>query len=328
MIREFTLGMAIIAIIGLSVALYCIRMPGKNWQGDIAPLDDSEQRLKTNLQQHVTALTAHYRNVLSGNIIPAQVYISLFWDEISLTPKLQEYQINGISYYNLYVELPGRDTNAGILVIGAHYDTVHGSPGADDNASGVAALLELSRMLANRPLARTVHLVAFINQEEPFFATRDMGSMVYMRALEARNIPISGMWSLEMLGYYSDTVGSQHYPQPMAWFYPDTGNFISFVSNIASRPLLHTTIAEFRHHAQIPSYGLSAPDVILPLGLSDHFSFWVGGYPALMITDTAMYRNPHYHTAQDTADTLDYTRMAKVVSALAKATPQVTAHLP
>lgn len=321
---EILIAAGLIAAAVAGCLYYCARMPGVNWQGP-APTPTAEQtRLAVNLERHVRALSETPRNQFGANtLIPTRVYLTSFWEELALPPQRQEYFVNGVPYYNVFVTLPGTAPNAPILVVGAHYDSVPGSPGADDNASGVAALLEITRLLAHKPLARAIHLVAFANEEKPFFATQDMGSMVYARSLRDKNIPVAGMWSLEMLGYYDDTPGSQAYPPPFQWFYPDTGNFIGFVANLDSRAFLHRSIETFREHAQIPSQGTAAPDFIPELGLSDHASFWYAGIPAIMITDTALFRNPNYHAETDTPDTLDYVKMARVVEALAKALPEV-----
>ena len=205
-----------------------------------------------------------------------------------------------------------------IILVGAHYDSVRGSPGANDNASGVAALLEIGRALKDAGLRRTVRLVAFVNEEPPFFFWGEMGSGVYARAARARG-DIRLMMSLEMLGAYSDEPGGQRYPPFLGWFYPDRANFIAFVSNLESRHVLRRTVEAFRSVSAFPSETLAAPGMVPGVSLSDQISFWREGYPAIMVTDTAYYRYPHYHTAQDTPDKIDYARMAQVVEGLAKA---------
>ncbi|MFT7461176.1 MAG: Zn-dependent M28 family amino/carboxypeptidase, partial [Planctomycetota bacterium] len=204
-------------------------------------------------------------------------------------------------------------------VVGAHYDTVLLSPGADDNASGVSALLEIARGLHGERLSKTVRFVAFANEEWPFFGREKMGSYVNAEHSRDRNERISGMISLEMLGYYSKESYSQAYPRPLNHFYPHQANFIAFVSNISSRKLLHETIGEFRRVSQFPSEGLIAPQFLVPdIKRSDHSSFWSYGYPAVMVTDTSNYRNRNYHTLRDRPDTLDYDSMARVVAGLQK----------
>jgi Zn-dependent M28 family amino/carboxypeptidase len=161
-----------------------------------------------------------------------------------------------------------------------------------------------------------VRFVAFVNEEPPFFTSGEMGSRVYARACRARNDDIVAMLSLETIGYYSDAPRSQAYPAPFGLLYPDTGNFVTFVANYRSRPLLHQVMSAFRANAQFPSEGAAAPEWIPGVGWSDHWSFWKEGYPGVMVTDTALFRYPHYHTSQDTPEKLDYPRMARVFSGL------------
>src|SRR6266545_2843962 len=203
-----------------------------------------------------------------------------------------------------------------IVVLGAHYDTAEDAPGADDNASGVAGVLVLARVFAHERQARTVRFVFFPNEEPPSFPTADMGSRHYATAARARNDQIVAMLSIESIGYYDTEKGSQRYPFPLNLAYPDVGDFIGFVSNLKSRSLLHRAIAAFRAHATLPTQGAAAPSWVPGVWWSDHWSFWREGYPAIMITDTAPYRNPFYHTPQDTPDKLDYDRMARVVHGL------------
>ena len=201
-------------------------------------------------------------------------------------------------------------------MVGAHYDSVAGAVGANDNGSGVAAALELARLLREAKPARTLCFVLFVNEEPPFDTTEAMGSRVYARRARERGENIVAMFSLETIGYYSDRPGSQRYPFPLGFFYPATGNFIAFVSNLGSRRLLHQAIAAFRRRAEFPSEAVAAPAFIPGVDWSDHRSFWEKGYPALMVTDTAPYRYPHYHTAQDTPDKVDYERAARMVTGL------------
>jgi Zn-dependent M28 family amino/carboxypeptidase len=203
-------------------------------------------------------------------------------------------------------------------VIGAHYDSVAGTAGANDNASGVAALLELGRLLKKTKPERTVRLVAFVNEEPPWFQTEEMGSLVYARRAKKRGERIVAMLALETIGCYSDLPKSQHYPAPFNMFYPDTGNFIAFVGNLRSRSLLRRAIGTFRATTPFPSEGVAAPESISGIGWSDHWSFWQEGYPALMVTDTAPFRYLHYHESEDTPEKLDYERMARVVTGLGR----------
>jgi Zn-dependent M28 family amino/carboxypeptidase len=196
---------------------------------------------------------------------------------------------------------------------------VRGSPGANDNGSGVAALLELGRRLKHAGLARTVKLVAFVNEEPPFFYWGEMGSRVYARAARARGDDIRVMFSLEMLGCFDDAPGSQSYPPMLGYFYPNAGNFIGFVSNLRSRRALRDMVEAFKAVSDFPAAWLASPAFVPGVSWSDQVSFWREGYRAVMITDTAFYRYAHYHIATDTPDRLDYARMARVVDGLGKA---------
>jgi Zn-dependent M28 family amino/carboxypeptidase len=215
------------------------------------------------------------------------------------------------------VSRPGRQAPNEIVVIGAHYDSVSGSPGANDNGSGVAALLELARLFAARDVGRSVRFVAFVNEEPPFFRTGDMGSEQYARAARLKGEDIRAMLALETIGYYDDAPGSQHYPPFFSLFFPDRGNFIGMVSNFGSRALLKRAVAAFRAASNFPLESVATFGWVPGVDWSDHASFWNEGYPAIMITDTALYRYPYYHSVQDTPDKVDYARLARVTEALA-----------
>ncbi len=231
----------------------------------------------------------------------------------------QIYDLGGVPTANLEIALRGRVKPHEIVLVGAHYDSVLGSPGADDNASGVAALLEMSRFFVDAEPGRTVRLVAFVNEEPPFFATPRMGSEVYARVARARGDDVRLMVSLETIGYYSEAPGSQRYPPPLGLLYPDRGNFLAMVSNLKSRRALHRMVEAFQAHSDFPVEWLTAPSLLPGVSWSDQRSFWRRGYPALMVTDTAFYRYPHYHSPQDTAERLDYEALARVTHGLARA---------
>ncbi|HVC10732.1 MAG TPA: M20/M25/M40 family metallo-hydrolase [Burkholderiales bacterium] len=229
----------------------------------------------------------------------------------------QSYRVHGVDCDNLEVAIPGDARHDEIILAGAHYDTVAGSPGADDNASGVAGLIEIARRLRERRPARTVKLVAFVNEEPPFFFFGEMGSKVYAEAARRRGDAIRVMLSLEMLGCYSDAPRSQDYPPLLRWFYPQRGDFIAFVSNLRSRRALREVVAAFRAQCDFPAEHLASPSFVPGVAWSDQLSFWRAGYPAVMVTDTAFYRYPYYHSAEDTPDRLRYPEMARVVEGLA-----------
>lgn len=222
---------------------------------------------------------------------------------------------------NLIAEVRGVTSPDQIVVIGAHYDSVHNrnvhSPGANDNASGVAAVLALSRMLSGSAPACTLRLVFFADEEPPYFWTDQMGSLIYARAAKARNDDIVAMLSIETIGSFSDAPGSQHYPPLIGMSYPDTANFVAFVGMADAEPLVSRCVTTFRSAGVIAAEGAALPTLVPRVGSSDHWSFWKQGYPALMVTDTAPYRYPHYHKPTDTPDKLNYAAMAKVVQGLA-----------
>lgn len=227
----------------------------------------------------------------------------------------QPYKANGNSYRNV-LALFGPATNERI-VIGAHYDVCQPYPGADDNASGVAGLIELAQVLSNTELPLQVELVAYTLEEPPIFRSEAMGSAVHANALKKQKIQVRAMFSLEMIGYFSDEPDSQKFPNPiLKLFYPSRGNFIAVVGNSGQLGLVRKVKRAMRSTALLPVHSINAPGWLPGIDFSDHLNYWRVGYPAVMITDTSFYRNQNYHTAQDTAEKLDYNRMAKVVEAV------------
>jgi Zn-dependent M28 family amino/carboxypeptidase len=275
--------------------------------------------IRNRLNHHVHLLSEEIgeRHIANPASIDRTVdYILQEFEKAGFNPKLHAYGRDGL-YHNVVAELAGGNKKDEIIIIGAHYDTVRLSPGADDNASGVAALLVIAGHLAGNRPEKTIRFIAFANEEQPFSESDDMGSRMYAREMRSRNENILVMFSLEMLGCYSDQAGSQNYPAPLNWFYPHTASFIAFIANISSRPLLLQAIRRFQRHSDFPVEGLAAPEIFLPdIRRSDHASFWDHGYKAVMITDTALYRNRNYHTAGDIARTLDYEKMATVIQGL------------
>lgn len=285
----------------------------------MSPARTDAPPLETALRRHVHALAAEIgeRNVLRPEALAAaEAYIARAWRAQGHAVGMQRYAAQGVDCANVELALEGASRPGEIIVVGAHYDSVEGSPGADDNASAVAVLLELGRMLAGRALARTVKLVAFVNEEPPFFYWGEMGSGVYARAARRRGDDIRLMCSLEMLGCYSDAPGSQGYPPLLRHFYPDRGNFIAFVSNLRSRRALGAAVRAFRAGTGFPCESAALPAWVPGVAWSDQLSFWRAGYRAIMITDTAFYRYPYYHTALDTPERLDYRRMAALAEGL------------
>ncbi len=247
-------------------------------------------------------------------------YISGQFASFGYKVSTQPFLFGGNTYRNCVAELSGSASPEKVLVVGAHYDTVSTTPGADDNASGVAGLLGLARSLAGRPLSKSVRFVAFALEEPPVYRTRNMGSYHYARSLCEKKERVEGMICLEMIGYFSDRPRSQHYPLPLFRLkYPSQGNFIAMVGSIRSRAFARMMASPFREAVDLPVVTLNAPPIVIGIDFSDHWSFGKFGYKALMVTDTAFYRNPHYHSSTDLPGTLDYERMAKVVEGLAAA---------
>jgi Zn-dependent M28 family amino/carboxypeptidase len=224
----------------------------------------------------------------------------------------QPFEVAGRTYRNVIAWF-GPDTQERI-VVGAHYDTAGPQPGADDNASGVAGLIELAYLLRQAPLSLGVELVAFTLEEQPHFRSGQMGSAVHAASLLQQDIPVRVMFSLEMIGYFTDAPHSQSFPLPfLAAFYPSQGNFIALVGNLSQGFVVRYLKKAMQSASPLPVYSINAPRFVPGIDFSDHRNYWQAGYKAVMVTDTAFYRNPHYHTLQDTADRLDYERMTIVV---------------
>lgn len=278
--------------------------------------------VEQNLRAHVTKLAGEIgeRNIWRPRALRgAADYIRATWQAQGYRVAAHEYRLDNQSWANLEIARPGNSRPAEIVVIGAHYDTVPGSPGANDNGSGVAALLEIARCFAARRPDRSVRFVAFVNEEPPFFRTGRMGSRIYAGAARERGEDIRAMLSLETIGYYSDEPGSQSYPPLFGLFYPgypERGNFVAFVSNLRSRALLEKTATAFHAATDFPAAGIATFAFVPGVDWSDHGSFWRHGYPALMVTDTALYRYPHYHSSEDTPDKVNYGALARVTQGL------------
>jgi Zn-dependent M28 family amino/carboxypeptidase len=294
-------------------------MPGKNIS-KAAPLSPDEVTLREELRADVQKLAGEIgeRNMWHyPQLSAAADFIENSFSRAGLRPRRDSYELRGQVCHNIEVEIPG--IRPELLLIGAHYDSVFGSPGANDNGSGVTATLALARRFANRKTQHTMRFVAFVNEEPPYFLSGEMGSFVYASRCKARGDKISAMISLETIGYFSDAPNSQTYPsRVLGAFYPKVGNFIGFVSNVRSRTLLRRVVSLFRKHAKIPSEGAALPSFIPGVSWSDQWSFWRNGYPAIMVTDTAPFRYPYYHSASDTPDKLDYDRFTLVVSGMEK----------
>jgi hypothetical protein len=309
---------AVAAILAL-LWWFGIKMPGKNIS-KTAPLSPDEVTLREELRSDVQKLAGEIgeRNMWHyPQLNAAADFIENSFLRAGLRPRRDTYEIRGQACHNIETEISG--VSPEIILIGAHYDSVSGSPGANDNGSGVAAMLALARRFAGKTGKHTLRFVAFVNEEPPYFLSDEMGSFIYAGRCKARGDKIPVMISLETIGYFSDAPNSQSYPSAgLGIFYPKVGNFIGFVGNVRSRSLLRRVIAAFRKYAKIPSEGAALPSFIPGVSWSDQRSFWRHGYPGIMVTDTAPFRYPYYHSADDTPDKLDYDRFALVVSAMEK----------
>jgi Zn-dependent M28 family amino/carboxypeptidase len=296
---------------------YMVKVPGDSYSSALKPLNAEEQIMAEQLRRHIAGIASREHNVFKAAELEASAqYIEKALAALGYVVAAQRFVSGQAEVRNIEVEIKGGSRASEIVIVGAHYDSVAGAVGANDNGSGVAAALELARMFRGTQSSRTLRFVAFVNEEPPFYRGDEMGSRYYAQRSKERGENIVAMFSLETIGYYSERPGSQHYPFPLNFFYPSTGNFIAFVSNLSSRALLHEAIASFRRHAEFPSEAAAAPAFLPGVDWSDHWSFWKEGYPALMVTDTALYRYPYYHTMQDTPDRVDYERLARVVTGL------------
>jgi len=298
---------------------FCVNMPGESISTGLSPLTNEQRELSYRLEQHVMKLAGEIGERNDSNPIAynnAADFIAETLQESGLVPYEEELG-DKLQYRNIIAEHYGITHPEELIIVGAHYDTVWLSSGADDNASGVAVMLEIARQLKTKQLARTIRFVAFANEEYPHFLTDNMGSLFHAKRSYEREDKIIAMLSLEMLGYFSDEVDSQTYPSPLSWFYPNKANFIAFVSDFSSRHLLKKSIGIFRKSMSFPSEGLTAPVALIPdVRRSDQAAFWRYNYPAFMVTDTAAYRYNAYHNAKDAPDRLDYGAMTRVTTGL------------
>lgn len=312
------IAIAVVAVLAL-LWWIGIRMPQKN-PSVAAALSASDIILRDELKADVQHLA---RDIGERNLSrypqlnAAADFIEKSFRDAGLQPRRDSYEIRGLACHNIEVEIRGASPE--IVLVGAHYDSVFGSPGANDNGTGAVTLLALARRFAGKETNHTLRFVAFVNEEPPNFQTPQMGSFVYAGRCKSRGDRIVAMISLETIGYFSDAPRSQTYPvAALGAFYPKVGNFIGIVGNVPSRWLVRRAIAEFRRDGKIPAEGAALPAFVAGVGWSDQWSFWENGYPGIMITDTAPFRYPYYHEATDMPDKLDYDRFALVVSSSEK----------
>ena len=280
--------------------------------------DDTARVSPARLEAHVRALSEDLSPrdfTRPDNLDRAAAYIREQFAQATQDVSEEPFQVHSSTYRNVIASF-GPDTQERI-VVGAHYDAAGPFPAADDNASGVAGLLELARLLGTTSLPMRVDIVAYPLEEPPFFRTPHMGSSVHAKSLRRQGVQVRAMLSVEMIGYFVDTPGSQRLPLGiLRLFYPSEGNFIAVVGKLGQGSVVRRVKRAMRGASPLPVYSINAPRWIPGVDFSDHASYWDEGYPAVMITDTAFYRNPYYHTARDTPETLDYSSMAMVVQGI------------
>jgi hypothetical protein len=297
-------------------AWYSLAVPGRPHEGPLPSLTAEEQRVAGALEQHVTAIASVPHNVDHYDALERSAqYIEETLRSFGYVTTPQVFSSAGRAVRNIEATRDparaGGDTST--LVLGAHYDSFGDAPGANDNGTGTALVLELAHLLRDwQPKKARVRYVLFVNEEPPHYRTEDMGSLHYARLLAERRERVQGMISFETLGAFSDLEGTQHYPPPFGLIFPTTANFVALVALPASRSFLHTVMSSFRRHAAFPTIGGVAPDLVPGIGWSDHWAFVRHGFPAMMVTDTALFRYAHYHLPSDTPDKIDYGRLARI----------------
>jgi Zn-dependent M28 family amino/carboxypeptidase len=320
LLKFSTVSFIIAAILGWALME---KLHAENGEGVMVDRQQTQQRLREHL--HALTVTIGERSVSRPeNLKKTAAYITSFYRDLGLTVGTQAYSYAQLPVDNIITEISFRDNPRRRFLLGAHYDSVSGTVGADDNGSAVAVQLEVARRLSQQPnkdaLDLAVKFVSFALEEPPVYGTRYMGSRVYARMARSQKEEIDGMICLEMVGYACHEPGCQSYPFPLMFMdYPETGNFIGIVSNFKSRGFAKNLVAQFQKNEDLPVVKLTVPfnGWIMPaVRLSDHASFWDKGYKAVMVTDSAFFRNPYYHTTADTMDKLDFEFMAEVVESL------------
>lgn len=311
---------SVVVFLTTAAAWYSLALPGRSHEGPQPPVTDEERDLALRLRRHVEVI-AHEPHNLDQPSALARVgdYIIQALSQYGHRPERQNFEVQGQSVQNIAVTVNANGPRPAerTIVVGAHYDSFAQSPGANDNGSGTAAVIELVRLLSDLKTLRTrVIMVLFVNEEPPYFQTLDMGSLRFAKLLAARGEPVAAMLSLETIGFYSDQPRSQGYPKPLNLLFPSTANFIAFVAMPGSRGLLQSVVRAFRETTPFPSIGGVGPSLIPGIGWSDHWALAKEGFPAVMVTDTALFRYPHYHLPTDTPDKIEYEKLARITKGL------------
>lgn len=307
------LTVVLIILIGLSGLLYAVTNPMVVTKTEVSGIEVAPD----SLLRHVMALTSTtgFRNYQNKTALQESMnYIVGSLTASGLQTELQEYKVNGSTYTNVIARYG--TTGDPILVIGAHYDVCEDQPGADDNASGVAGLLEIARALTNEQpeLDYQIEMVFYTLEEPPFFRTEDMGSAVHAQSLKDSDADVLGMICLEMIGYFSEEKHSQSYPIGLLnLVYPNTGDYIAVVGKMGQGSVVRSVKRSMKETSEVEVRSINAPSWVTGIDFSDHLNYWAQGYDAVMITNTAFYRNDQYHELGDTYDRLNYDNMAEVV---------------
>lgn len=314
------LNLFLIVLVFITSAFSCEESDNSN-QDDSQKKNTSEQAdisdtLK--IREHLEFLTKadqfrNFRNVERLDSVAAYIYRE--FDQYADTTFYQEYEVNGSIYRNVVCSFGAYHDDR--VVVGAHYDVCGDQEGADDNATGVAGLLELARLLEGDTLMERIDLVAYSLEEPPFFRTEQMGSYIHAKSLVDDGIDVIGMVCLEMIGYFDDDKGSQEYPVGgMKSVYGTKGDYIALVSQMGPGRFVQQFNKDFKNTNRIRTKEIAAPKSMTGIDFSDHLNYWKFGFSALMITDTAFFRNKHYHEKSDTMEKLDLARMADVIDAV------------
>jgi len=317
--------LSLFLLYAMTFGIWWMMMPKSDYELSSGEVNEARQAVARQLETDVRVLSEKIgeRNMhTAGSLEAAVQHIESRLTEIGYAPEQHTYEVRWGSFsgqfaVNLIAELPGIRNPDEIIIIGAHYDSVRYSPGANDNASGVAVLLALADYFEKYPQARTVRFIAFTNEELPFFLTSNMGSYAYAEQSRNRGENIKAVMALDGLGYYSSEPDSQYYPLPgLGRVYPRQADFIAFVTRLRDIGLMHQAVSAFRREAAIASEAAALPGFIPGVYWSDHWSFWKHGYSAFLVTDTLPFRDPEYHTDRDTADRLNYRKMTLLVEGL------------
>jgi hypothetical protein len=311
LLRMILVGLSIIAVLIVAVTVWLAQ-----------PLIFKPVRVEAGAAVDPGRLEAHVRKISTefyprnyqntANLDKTASYIKSEFETAGGKVSEYSYVVNQLEYRNVSLLIDPDEGER--IIVGAHYDSAFDTHGADDNASGVAGLIELAHLLAKSPPAKPVELVAYTLEEPPFFGLEVMGSFRHAKSLKDKEIKVRLMICLEMIGYFSDSAGSQSFPLSIGkLIYPSTGNFIAVTGNFTNGKTVRRFKSAMQASSAVPVYSINAPSFIPGVDFSDHVNYWHHGYDAIMITDSAFYRNKHYHQVSDTVDTLDYERMAEVV---------------